>query len=250
MDQPPTQFRNHLLGTLKPDDLAALTPHLTFRRFPTGENFDQTDKPISTLLCPEKGNISMVVTTDPAHRIEAGLIGYEGMTGTAAVLGDDRSCLEVNAQVEGEGHVISADRLQQAMAERPAIQRRLQLFAHALHVQTAHTAWANGLMKIEARLARWLLMAQDRLQSPEVHLTHEFLSNMLGVRRAGVTDTLHMLEGYGVIRAQRAVILVKDRARLEALAAPAYGAPEAVYRRLLGDPFVARPSSGEHAQVA
>jgi CRP-like cAMP-binding protein len=102
-------------------------------------------------------------------------------------------------------------------------------------VQTSGTAFANAEHTVEARLARWLLMCHDRLDGDDIPITHEFLSMMLGVRRAGVTTATHVLEGNGLIRAKRGVITILDREKLEGLADNAYGLPEAEYARLMAE---------------
>jgi CRP-like cAMP-binding protein len=101
-------------------------------------------------------------------------------------------------------------------------------------VQTAHTAIANARAKLDERLARWILMADDRLDGASLPLTHEFLSLMLGVRRAGVTETIHALETLNLIKAARGEITVLDRKGVERKAGTSYGVPEAEYRRLIG----------------
>ena len=100
--------------------------------------------------------------------------------------------------------------------------------------QAGQTAFANGCAKLEERLARWLLMAHDRLRQKELPLTHEFLSIMLSVRRAGVTVALHLLQKRGLIKIGRRAIVVVDREGLLAACNGTYGVPEAEYRRLFG----------------
>jgi CRP-like cAMP-binding protein len=100
-------------------------------------------------------------------------------------------------------------------------------------VQVSYTALANARFTIGERLARWLLMSQDRLRSDDLPLKHAFLALMLGVRRSGVTDALHSIEGIGIIKATRANIRVLDRAGLEQLAGGSYGVPEAEYDRVM-----------------
>jgi CRP-like cAMP-binding protein len=92
-----------------------------------------------------------------------------------------------------------------------SLHRSLLRYAQALNVQTSATAFANAEHTVEMRLARWLLMCHDRVDGDEFAITHEFMSMMLGVRRAGVTTTIHILEGNGLIRAKRGVITVRDR---------------------------------------
>jgi len=107
-------------------------------------------------------------------------------------------------------------------------------FVQAFGVQTTHTAICNAQSRLDVRLARWLLMAHDRIREDTLPLTHEFLSIMLGVRRAGVTDALHALREQELISYARGQITVKDRKGLERAAGEAYGTPEAEYRRLIG----------------
>src|SRR5947208_3199015 len=122
---------------------------------------------------------------------------------------------------------------QQPMRHSPALHARLLRYAHARMVQTAQTAYANAGFGIEARLARWVLMTDDRLEGEDLPLTHEFLSMMLGVRRAGVTLAIQALEASKLIRAKRGSLTVLDRAGLEALARDAYGVAEAEYARVM-----------------
>jgi CRP-like cAMP-binding protein len=108
-------------------------------------------------------------------------------------------------------------------------------YAQALNVQTSGTAFANAEHTVETRLARWLLMCHDRVDGDDIAISHDFLSIMLGVRRAGVTTSLHILEDNDLIRAKRSVITIVDRERLEELADSAYGLPEAEYARLMAE---------------
>jgi CRP-like cAMP-binding protein len=121
------------------------------------------------------------------------------------------------------------------MEERPSVHRLLLRYAHALNVQTSSTAFANANHTLEMRLARWLLMCRDRIDSDDIEITHDFLAMMLGVRRPGVTTTLHVLEGNRLIRSTRGMVTIRDRKRLEALADDAYGLPEREYARLMAE---------------
>jgi CRP-like cAMP-binding protein len=229
-------YRNHILKMLTRGDLAALAPNLHPIRLPVGKVLEQPGQAISQVVFPDSGFISIVALGKHERRIETGFVGFEGMTGLPIVLGDDRSPHETWVQVPGSGHCIESEDLRAAMAAHPTLRESFLRYALAYMTQTAHTALANGRARIEERLARWLLMAHDRMERPELPLTHELLSIMLGVRRPGVTDALHRLEGYRAIRARRGMITVLDRAQLLEIADASYGGPEAEYRRLLGDP--------------
>jgi CRP-like cAMP-binding protein len=238
MDQSRT-YRNHILKILPRADLAALSADLHPVRLPVGKVVETPDQPIRQIIFPDSGFISVVASGKQERRIETGFIGFEGMTGVPVIMGDDRSPHETFVQVAGSGHCIETEALQALMRTHPNLRETFLRFALAYMVQTAHTALANGRARIEERLARWLLMAHDRMERPELPLTHELLSIMLGVRRPGVTDALHRLEGYRTIRARRGVITILNRDRLLEIADASYGLPEIEYRRLLGDP--ARP---------
>jgi hypothetical protein len=129
--------------------------------------------------------------------------------------------------VAGDGQRISAGKLREALKQRRSLERVFLSFAHSFMNQTANTALSNGTATLEERLARWLLMANDRLDGDEIPLTHEFLSLMLGVRRAGVTVALHYLEQRGVIRLSRSQIVILDRDGLKSSANGTYHELEA-----------------------
>jgi CRP-like cAMP-binding protein len=178
------------------------------------------------------GLASVIAIGKNGNRLEVGMIGREGMTGLPVVLGNDRSPNETFIQVEGTGSRIAADDLRQAMRESASLSRVLLNFVNAFLIQTSRTALSNGTATLEERLARWLLMAQDRLGGERVPLTHEFLSLMLGIRRAGVTGALNQLDRKGVIRLSRGRIEIIDREGLINSANGSYGIPEATARRV------------------
>jgi CRP-like cAMP-binding protein len=120
-----------------------------------------------------------------------------------------------------------------AMDNSDTLQPALLKFVQAFMVQTAYTATANGRATLTERLARWLVMAHDRVEGDDLPLTHDFLSLMLGVRRAGVTTTLHDLASKGLIGSKRGMITVVDREGLEEVAGGYYGVPEAEWQRLM-----------------
>ncbi len=224
---------NQLLARIPADLADPLFAHLEPVDLPQGLVIEQPGEVIEHVYFPTGGVISVVaMTPDGDAQIEAGLIGREGMSGSMLALGTDRSPHQTTVQIGGTGHRMAAARLREMMREE-VLRKRLLRYCHALSVQTAHTALANAKLKLDARLARWLLMCHDRLGCDEVPLTHDFLSIMLGVRRAGVTVSLHILEGQGLVRATRGLIRINDRAGLERMAGGCYGVPEAEYARLL-----------------
>jgi CRP-like cAMP-binding protein len=230
----PSKPINHMLSALSAGDYARLAPHLNAARLPLRRSLEDANKPIRQVYFPEEGFVSVVAAGTRDRQSEVGLIGREGMTGISVVMGDDRSPHLSYVQAAGHGRSMSADSLRQAMQENPSIRILFLHFAQAFMVQTTHTAVANGRGNIEQRLARWLLMAHDRINGDELPLTHEFLALMLNVRRAGVTEGLQSLNRKGVVKVSRGHVAVTDRAGLVACANGLYGIPEAEYLRLTG----------------
>ena len=129
---------------------------------------------------------------------------------------------------------MTADALRSVMARNAGIQAVMLKYVQAFLIQVSHTAICNAHSHIDERLARWILMAHDRVSGATVLLTHEFLALMLAVRRAGVTEALQALVAQGLIKAARGSVTVLDRKGLETSAGDSYGVPESEYRRLLG----------------
>jgi CRP-like cAMP-binding protein len=156
------------------------------------------------------------------------------MTGLAVVHGSERSPYDIFMQVEGEGQCITVQNLRNAMRQSDSLLRCLLRYAHVFTVQVGYTALANARGDIKERLARYLLMARDRLDDDEMLLTHEFLALILGVRRAGVTRTLQSFETKGLVETAYGSVTVKDREGLEECANGLYGPPETEADRLFG----------------
>ena len=228
--------RNRLLAALPDTDRAVLAPQLEYLTFERRHSMERPGEAIEYVYFPFSG-IGSVVAVGHRKRdllIETGIFGREGMSGTPLVLGVDRSAHDVYMQIDGDGVRLPARHLDEALARIPALRTLLLRYVHAARVQTSHTALTNGRNTLEVRLARWLVMAHDRIDGDAVMLTHEFLSLMLGVRRAGVTVGSHALEAKGLIRTVPGRLTILDRDGLIALADGAYGGPEAEYDRLIG----------------
>jgi CRP-like cAMP-binding protein len=215
---PPQQ--NLILSRLSRSDLALIQPYLEPVDLPLRKILEKANKRITAVYFPESGFASVVVNT--GKPIEVGLIGYEGMTGLSLVFGHDRNDNETYMQAAGHGHCMRANALRNAIDKSRSLHGRLLNYAHAFLNQTTRTAVANGRSKIEERLARWLLMAHDRVRSPELPLTHEFLAMMLAVRRPGVTTAIQKLEEGGVIAHHRSRIIICDREKLEKMSNGTY----------------------------
>ncbi len=226
--------RNRLLATLTAEDFSRLAPHLEMLPLTLRQVLVRADRPISHAVFIEDGLASLIADTSEG-RVEVGLVGYEGMIGVPLVLGTDRTPHAGMVQAEGTALRIEAAALRDALAASPSLRGVLGRYVQSLIVQIGQTVYANADYTIEMRLARWILMTQDRLCRDELPLTHEFMAAMLGVHRPGVTTALHILEGAGLIQARRGRVTVLDREGLTESAGDSYGPAEAEYERLLGE---------------
>jgi CRP-like cAMP-binding protein len=229
-----SQSPNRILSRLSRGDARLLEPHLEAIALPLRKKLENRNRRIDHVYFVESGIASVVAGANGVRGIEVGIIGLEGVTGLAVLMGSDRSPHDTYMQVGGRGQCMRATNLRLRMAESITLRDTLMKYGFSFYVQTSHTALANGRGKIEDRLARWLLMADDRGSSGELHVTHEFLALMLGVRRPGVTLALKLLEQKALIRCERSAITMVDRAGLEKTSNGAYGVAEGEYRRLLG----------------
>ena len=229
-------IRNQILRSLPTEELEALLPRLERVSLRQGHVVVPADTPLTQAWFPESGLASVIASTGDGRQQEVGLYGREGIGSVAVVLGAERTPHKTLLQVGGSWLRIEAAALRDAAERLPGLRALLLRYVHCFVTSLASTALSNGRSTIVERLARWLLMAHDRLDGDELPLTHTFLSLMLGVRRPGVTLAVHVLEGAGLIRARRSLITILNRPALEVTAGTGYGIAEAEYERLIG-PF-------------
>lgn len=229
-----TSMRNRLLSLMSPEDFGAIEAQLEFVKLAKGHVIIEPGASFSHVYFLESGVGSIVVRSPEGQQVEAGLFGVDGFTPVEAVLGSDTTPHRIIIQVADDAWRLPVQALRHAVDTRPAMRALLLRYVLALTTQSAFTALSNAMHPVEERLARWVLMCDDRTDTSEMALTHEFLSIMLGVRRPSVTTALHVLEGNGFIRAERGSITVVNRRGLEEYAGDAYGVPEAEYARLIG----------------
>jgi CRP-like cAMP-binding protein len=226
-------IQNRLLKVMSPSDFTALRPHLEPIVLTRRMSLIASHKPIEHLYFPETGVASSVAGDPRGEQIEIGLVGREGVTGIPVLLRAEQSPHECFIQIPGNGFRIKADAMLTALEQSPTLNTLMLRYVQAVHVELGCTALAHGSFSLSVRLARWLLMCQDRMGKDELSLVHEFLALMLGVRRAGVTETTHILEGGGSIKATRGLVTIRDREKLLEIADSSYGVPEAEYNRLI-----------------
>lgn len=228
---------NLLLRSLDPSDFALIWPYLEPVPLNRGHVIVAQGEPITFVCFPESGITSVADVLPDGTRTAIALIGREGMTNSQLLLGCRQAPHEASVQVGGGRSLrLPAHLFNCFCAERPAAHALFLRFIHSLSVQTARTLASNLRDPTEKRLSRWLLMCHDRIDGDEIQLIHEHISRMLGVRRATVTDALHILEGRGAVKSNRGRILIRDRAILETIAGCGYGFAEDQYRKLVS-PF-------------
>lgn len=218
---------------LPPDEFARLSPELERCSFEQGLILEAPEVPITKVCFPEPGMISVMARTPIGVQAEVGIIGPEGMTGLPLLHGLDRWPHATVVQIPCRALCIEVVAFRSVLAECRPLHDRLLRYAQVFAVQLAQGSLCNGRFTIEQRLARWLLMCHDRTDREDLPLTHELLSLMLGVRRAGITTALRTLNDAGAVKSRRGGIGIRDRARMVAIAGDAYGVPEAEYARVL-----------------
>jgi CRP-like cAMP-binding protein len=188
---------------------------------------------IRRVIFPTEGFISLTTSVDERATLEVGLVGDEGMLGVTLILGVDASPL--HALVQGKGSALSMDatRFRRELEQSSALQRILKRYLYVFLSQLAQTAACTRFHVVETRLARWLLMTEDRAHSNQFHVTHEFLAYMLGVRRVGVTKAATSLQRRKLISYTRGNITVLDHEGLVAAACGCYEADKATYARVM-----------------
>jgi len=218
-------YANEILQALPADEVRRLRPHLTRIRLVNGATLYQAGDRIEDVFFVEQGFVSMVAAADGAEsRVEVGLIGREGLVGAVALISPGAvSYIQAMVQMPGAAHRVPAAALAASLEQAPTLRRLVLQAFEASMAQLAQTAACNSRHTVPQRLARWLLMAHDRMEGGELPLTQEFLAIMLAVRRPGVTIAVGELQMAGLIQHSRGRIVVCDRPGLEAAACVCYG---------------------------
>jgi CRP-like cAMP-binding protein len=208
--------QNSLLDALSAEAFGHILPCLEPVPLPVRLVLHGAGEVIEFVYFPQSGMVSVVAATGDAALVEVGIIGREGFVGIPALLESDAAPHQVFMQVAGSGYRMTATAMRSEMERSPAFRRLLLRYAQSFLTQVAQLAACNARHPLDARLARWLLMAGDRLGPGEMPLTQEFLAMMLGVQRPGVNIAARMLQKGGSIRYTHGRIEVVDPAALEA----------------------------------
>ncbi|HEV2861470.1 MAG TPA: Crp/Fnr family transcriptional regulator [Pyrinomonadaceae bacterium] len=225
---------NRLLACLPAEEFDLLSPHLERVKLSHGDPLIKPGEPIRRVYFPVSCLGSLVAVMEDGSMVEAGSVGREGMVGVPVLLADGVTTMETVVQIPGESYAAPPQVVKELFDRGGPFQKLLYKYIHTVFIVASQTAACNRLHRIEARLCRWLLMSSDGIGSGDLRLTQEYLAAMLGVRRAGVSETVGKVEEEGLVRHNRGRIEVVDRAGLERCACECYRIVRGEYERLLG----------------
>jgi CRP-like cAMP-binding protein len=225
---------NRLLAALSPRDFVVLEPHLKSIRLTRGQVLFEPGDDVATTFFPCAGAmVSLLVVTRDGREVEAATIGREGAVGGIVSDGHKPAFGRAVVQIAGAALSIQTSDLEAAKAGSPRFADLFSRYADVLLAQMMQSVACNALHRVDERCARWLLASQDRTGDDIVHLTQEFLAEMLGVQRTTVTAVTSGLQARGLIRTRRGRIEILDRPGLERAACECYAAVEAHFAALL-----------------
>jgi CRP-like cAMP-binding protein len=225
---------NRILNALTSPEYDSLSPHLDPINLSTGEVLYHPEQPITHVYFPNRGTVSLVSMFEDGASVEVGMVGNEGMFGVCVFLGSVSTPIEAVVQLPGDGMRMRADVLKREFQKGGQLQDLLLRYTQLFITQIAQTAACNRVHAVEGRLAKWLLMCQDRANSKDLALTHEFIATMLGARRAGISEAANQLRSEGLINYRRGHVTVTDRDGLEAASCECYPLMKKEFGRLVG----------------
>jgi CRP-like cAMP-binding protein len=215
---------NKLLLSIPDSEFRALRPHLDFLNLPSHRTLYEPNRPPEFMYFPNSGMVSLVVETIDGRTVEVGEVGKEGFSGFPAAVGMKKSQVREIAQIGGNGFKMRVGSLQTLLSSTPQFQLMLARYGVVQGLQIAQTAACNRLHNIEQRLARWLLITQDRVDSAKFAITQDFLATMLGTDRPTVNLTARILQKKRIIVHTRGVVQILNRAKLQSCACECYEA--------------------------
>ena len=225
---------NRILLSMAEDGFRAIRPNLRNVKLRPHAVLHESNRKTASIYFPDSGLISLMIVTSNGKTAEAGIIGHEGIVGIEALVGVKRSPLREIVQVGGMAHRISGPDIQPIIRQFPDVLLQFSRFAVVNRMQISQTAACNRLHEIEKRLARWLLMVQDRVQDGLIRMTHDFLATMLGTDRGSVTEAAILLQRRGLISYARGSVKILNRKRLEQSACECYSLISAYNGELAG----------------
>ena len=227
-------FRNRILDRLPRKELGRIKKALTEFDAEIRTEIYEPNKPFEHVYFPETAIASVVNVLEDGTEIEVATVGYEGMVGLAIFLGTNQTAARAFWQVAGTAFRLDGAFLQKEKRNGSALAATLGLYTLGFFTQIAQSVTCNRRHSLEQRCARWLLMTHDRVPGDDFPLKQEFLAQMLGVRRTGVSEVAGKLQRKGVIKYSRGCLSVTNRRGLERLSCGCYQVVAREYRRLLG----------------
>jgi CRP-like cAMP-binding protein len=228
------QAVNRLLAALPDAEYQHLIPHLQHVSLSLKQVLYKVGEPIEYVYFPHRSIVSSLATMEDGSMVEVGLVGNDGIAGIPTALGDNIATTTATVQIPDSAMRMKASLLKTEFQRSGSFQSLLLRYMQAQHAFVSQNAACNRLHQLDGRLARWLLLVCDRVGSNELPLTQEFISQMLGVRRAGVTEAANTLQQAGLIRYNRGRITILNREGLEAFSCECYEIINSEYTRLLG----------------
>lgn len=238
-----------MLSSLPENEYQRLMPKLERVHLTLKQVLYQPHEPISYVYFPITGVISLLTLMNDGATIETGMIGKEGMLGLPIFLGTDSTSLRAICQVEGDALRMRTEAFREEISRDGPLYVLLQQYTLASIMEAAQIAACNSLHPIETRAARWLLMIHDRVDEDHFSITHEFIANMLGVRRASVTVVMGTLHEAGLVEYARGQVTISDRQGLEAVTCECYQTIKAHLNGLTGDELALRRGLTPRAQL-
>ena len=233
---------NHLLGALPRKDYQKLLPFLEPVKLAFGETLYESHAQIRHVYFPIDCFVSMLTTVDAGRAAEVGLIGSEGMIGIPMALGVAVSPFRAVVQGGGTAMRLKTADFRRSFSKSAALKREVFLFTHLLMIQVAQTAACNRFHVVTQRMARWMLMTRDRVNSSEFRITQEFLALMLGVRRVGVSAAMCRLRERNLIDYRRGTVTILDHEGLVAVACGCYKTVRDTYTQAQAKKGNSRPA--------
>ena len=230
---PPAPSRNRLLSALSEEDFERLKPHLEPVTLKRGQVLHKPRWPIEHVYFIEDGLVSVVAEVPRDKPVEVWLLGREGLAGMPVLLGGRVSTHRRYVQVPGKALRIASDKLQDAFDQSRSLRQVLLRYVYAILKQTSLVGACNARHSLQQRLARWLLLSRDLLETQDLPITHDTLALLLAVRRAGVTEALAGFEHKGLVEHHRGHVVIRDAEGLRRVACECYTALHAIYDRLL-----------------
>jgi CRP-like cAMP-binding protein len=226
---------NQLLAALPADEWARIRPHLVPVSLELGTVVYESGDALQYIYLPTTAVISMLYVMENGASAEIAVVGKDGLLGVALFMGGETMPNRAIVQSEGDAYRLSVQVVKDEFARGGALQRLFLRYTQALITQMAQTAVCNRHHSIAQQFCRWLLLSLDRMETREIRMTQELIANMLGVRRASVTEVASKLQERDVIRYKHGIIEVLDRPALEASVCECYGVVERECRRLFSD---------------